>query len=550
MKNINRIIGRDEPKAVLLVTTTEREPVMFTVTNSSSSSRYMATFGVSTRIEFPADSVVVENGNQRDRYILVQAEDHKTISVYGVNDEDRSTDGFVALSCDGMSLGIPFRRYEYAIVSGDKEITSSSLQTFSEFLLMPCEDDTEIEIVPSQLITVSGFRFSQFGPGGHRDSSKWEDLSGKRPRAGTTLLVVHARDLTGTIIRSSKPIVVFSGHQCAQVPIGKTACDHLVEQIPPQITWGYTFLLNPLAARESGDIYRVATVYDDTEVTVTCVDEGGSNAGTEVLATLNRAQGENWLEYSTSDPNSPPCVRPFLRKFCSLQTTNPVLVVQYSQGYTADTQCTGFDAGDLGDPFMSIIPPVVQYQNNYLITAITAVAGTFPTRYFSISVYKDFFQPSLIMIDGTAVEPDPSNWNRIYCSDGEVCGYGIYKPIIELGDHRIYHSTENAAITVQFYGFQQQNSYGFSAGMELEPLSGMFRLYSIRKVSQLIEAHVILLFTVFIIFTGTVVQCQEFYEVEETQESIRVTCTRSLDLSVLSRVRITSQDGSANGMIM
>ena len=470
---MRNIFVTSESRVLLLVTTTESEPVTFSVRTKSSRTLHTATFGVSTQLAIPAEFLYVTDGGQRDRYIMVQTEDDKTISVYGINDEQHTTDGFVALSCDGMQLGVPFRRYEYVIVSAEIEPSSSTVLTFSQFLIIPCENDTEIEIVPSQMISAIASDLSSltFGPGQSRTSARWEERSGKRPTAGSTLLIAHTSDLTGTIIRSSKPIAVFSGHQCAQVPAGSTACDHLVEQIPPQTTWGYTFLLNPLGARESGDLYRVATVYDNTEVTVTCVDEGDDAADTKILETLNRAPGQNWLEYSTSAPNSAPCIEVFIRKFCTLQSTNPVLVAQYSQGYTVDTECTGDFAGDLGDPFMMIVPPIVQYINSYVITSFTALAGIFHTRFVGISVYKDFFDPESIMMDDAVIEPDYDKWNKIYCSVGEVCGYGLYREI-ELGDHRIYHIDENAGINVQSYGFQQENSYGFPAGMEMEQLSG------------------------------------------------------------------------------
>ena len=461
-------------RALLLVTTTESEPVTFSVRTKHFHTFHTATFGVSTQLAIPAEFFVTDV-LQRDGYIMVQTEDNKTISIYGVNDEQRSTDGFVALSCDGMQLGVPFRRYEYAIVSAETELCRSLL-TYSEFLILPCEDNTEIEIVPSQIISLAAGDVSAlvFGFDHSVTSARWQDSVGNRPMAGSTLLIVHTHDLTGTIIRSNMPIAVFAGHQCAQVPAGKTGCDHLVEQIPPQTTWGYTFLLNPLALRESGDLYRVVTVYDGTTVTVTCVDEGGGLVETQVLGTLNRAARQNWLEYNTTAPNSPPCTQPFVRKYCSLQSTNPVLVAHYSQGYSVDRECTG---SDLGDPFMTIIPPIVQYKNNFIVTSVSVLAGSFPARYVSISVYRDFFQPGSIMMDGAVVEPDSSKWNRVYGSDGEVCGYGLYTEI-GFGDHRIYHVDENAGMSVQSYGFQAQNSYGFPAGMEMEQLSGdMSALY-------------------------------------------------------------------------
>lgn len=476
MFNVERDGAREEPNAILMVTTTEDGPVSFTVTrivdDETVSSSHVATRGVSTVINFPADEVYVTRVNQRDKYILVQAEANKTISMYGVNDEHRSTDGFVALSCDGMSVGYTFRRYEYAIVSGDIRATPQIPPTSSQFLIIPCEDDSTIEITPSQIVTVGGFRTQQFGVGTSRATGVWQDVFGNRPKAGETLLITSSSDLTGTIISSNKPIAVFAGHQCAQVPVGRTACDHLVEQIPPSTSWGYTFLLNPLAVRESGDIYRVVSIYDDTEVSVTCVNEGDDNFQTESLATLSRAQRSNWLEYSTRGSNTESCAH---RRFCSLQSTKPVLVAQYSQGYSVDVGCIT-SAAEVGDPFMSIISPIVQYQNDYLITSFIASAGPFPSRFVSVSVYKDFFQPNLIMLNDTTFEPDSSKWNRIYCSDGEVCGYGLYKEI-ERGNHRLYHSNPNAGISIQFYGYQQQNSFGFPAGMELEPLSGRLRCF-------------------------------------------------------------------------
>ena len=66
----------------------------------------------------------------------------------------------------------------------------------------------------------------------------------------------------------------------------------------------------------------------------------------------------------------------------------------------------------------------------------------------------------------------------IYCSDVEICGYGISKEIdIQSGDRTVYHETKNAALSVQNYAFVDFfPSYGFPVGMELQPLSGVFSL--------------------------------------------------------------------------
>ena len=49
--------------------------------------------------------------------------------------------------------------------------------------------------------------------------------------------------------------------------------------------------------------------------------------------------------------------------------------------------------------------------------------------------------------------------------------------------------------------------------------------------------------------TGTVLRCPELYEVDEPEETMNltITCTRSLETSLLSLVNVISQDGTATG---
>ena len=441
--------------AVLLVSTAEPDPVNFTVTTffegNQNRGNYVARYGSTTQVSFPLDSVYVTDSSQRDRAILVQAEEEKTISVYGV-----SEDGFLALPCDGMRVK-NFNRYEYVIFSGEYTFAEYN----SEFLIIPCEENTRIDITPSQLVTVEAddFKTTQFGPTSSQSilSATWEDNNGNLPSAGTTLQISHSSDLTGTLIRSDKPIVVFSGHPLTNT--GSTA-GHIVEQIPPHTTWGCTFLLTPSPVISPFDYYRVATVYDNTEVTMTCVDEGSSSVETsqQTLST----QGENWIEFLT--PDTVQCIIPSPRKYCSLNASNPVIVAYYADGIGYNSDCTPIL--DEGSTFMSLIPPVTQYLNNYTVPVFNRDG---PSYYISISVYEPFFDPNLIMIDGVPVEPDRSAWQGIYCSDGEICGYRISKEIDrQSGDRTVYHETKNAALSVQ--------NYGFPVGMELQPLSGEFSL--------------------------------------------------------------------------
>ena len=418
---------------------------------------HTAAHGSVTKVELSAVKYQVRSSwtSERWKNIIVKAEPGKSVSVYGVNDEDVTTDGFLALSCDGMTIDTPFTKYEYIIFSGE---FGMNYAISSEFLIVPCENMTTLEIFPTQIITFNfGTGTKQIIAGGSGSVLL---------RTVGTYLISHRFDLTGTIVKSDKPLSVFAGHECALIPSTRTDCDHLVEQIPPHTTWGTTYFLSPLAARESGDIYRVASTYDNNQVTVTCVNKGSSTTDTILSTSLSRG---GWQEFNVSYfQNTCPN---FVPMYCCVEATKPVLVAQYSQGHAVDAQCTGDIGTQLGDPFMIVVPPVVQYINNLTFATVEGSSGKFLTRYINIAVHKMFFQPDMIYLDDQLVESDRNQWNPFYCSNGEICGYGLSKAITA-GDHTIYHEMESAALGVTLYGFQQQNSYGFPIGMELQPISG------------------------------------------------------------------------------
>ena len=52
-------------------------------------------------------------------------------------------------------------------------------------------------------------------------------------------------DLTGTLIHADKPVQVFGGHKCTQIPDGTTACDRLEEQMLPIETLSKQYIVTP-----------------------------------------------------------------------------------------------------------------------------------------------------------------------------------------------------------------------------------------------------------------------------------------------------------------
>ena len=461
------------PDAYLLVTTSETGVVEFDVKTMfggvQRTDTYTVDSSVPTRVNFPADDVYVTNIQQRDKAIWMQTSNNNKIAVKVVNDGFRSSDGFVSLPCDSMTVPSDFRTYEYLVLSTNQDTTdqSGSTATSSQFLVITCDADTEVEVAPSTAISGSGvFQHTQFGPGTSQASSNWRinTINNLIPAQQTLLISITNQDLTGTLIKGNKPLVVISGHQCGQVTERVTACDHMAAQIPPHTTWGYTFLLNPLSGRRSGDLYRFATLQNNTDVAITCVDAGSSTATVEYTATLNSAQGSNWGQFET---HSEGCSDTYVPKYCCLESSNPVVLAQYSYGYTRDVSCNG----GLGDPFMSVIPPIVQYLRLYHLVPVSISSGPIVNHFFSVSVHARYFQIDRIMLDNAPLEANATLWQAIYCSSGQICGYGITKDF-DNQYHALFHADANAAIFVHTYGFSIQNSYAIAGGMELQPISG------------------------------------------------------------------------------
>ena len=109
-------------------------------------------------------------------------------------------------------------------------------------------------------------------------------------------------DPTGTRITSTRPIAVFTGHECANIPVGTTeACDHVVQQVPPQLTWGRRFFTIPVVGRYSGDHYRVATINPNTQFTVTCRTLTNPTPTTESFAiTFNSVTNTGFEMFNTN----------------------------------------------------------------------------------------------------------------------------------------------------------------------------------------------------------------------------------------------------------
>ena len=183
-------------------------------------------------------TITVSNQEERNKAIYVKAEGDKKVSVYAFNVEEQGTsDAFQVYPCHEYAIN--GTRYIYMIMSAEGLYSSyHRIDLNSHFLMVGCNKaETNAKLYPSATAQV---------PGSTAAVERGSDVDVAIGDGHGTFLVESQQDLTGTVVLTNKPIALFTGHHCANVPFGTPACDHLVEQVPPHITWGRLFFTVPV----------------------------------------------------------------------------------------------------------------------------------------------------------------------------------------------------------------------------------------------------------------------------------------------------------------
>lgn len=146
-------------------------------------------------------------------------------------------------------------------------------------------------------------------------------------------------DFSGTLVRANKPVAVFAGHTCAQIPDDFDFCDAAYEQLRPMETGtGTEFVYVPSAHRPGGDVIRVLADRPDTTVYFNGQKVAALNAG----------------EHFSALRSSPVLI----------STSQPAFAIQMSRSCIVD------EANDIcpGDPSQLSLEPVSRWANQYLAT--------------------------------------------------------------------------------------------------------------------------------------------------------------------------------------
>ena len=233
-------------------------------------------------------------------------------------------------------------------------------------------------------------------------------------------------DLTGTIITADKPVQVLGGHECTQVPIGVTACDHLEESMFPIETLAKEYIVVP-----------PVQVPNDAAEKAVIVRVVASEANTTL--TFEPDQPVNKLLANAGDfVEIPPTIARFVVK-----ADKKILVAEYMVG-----QDGGYGTSD---PAMLLAVPTAQFRKNYLFYAQPAWSAN----------YVDIIAPAgaAVTVDGAPV----GNFTPIAAS-----GFSLAHVKLSNAGDGSHSVTGDQGVGISVYGVIDYGSYWYPGGLDLD----------------------------------------------------------------------------------
>ena len=233
-------------------------------------------------------------------------------------------------------------------------------------------------------------------------------------------------DLTGSLITADKPVAVFSGNECALVPDGVEACDHIEEQLFPTHAWGEEFYVAKFEPRKTeDDLYRIIADEDGTEVTTNPTLDG-------FPVTLDGGDFHQFVHDGDFE----------------ISSSAPVSVVQYMTG----SQYCGEDGLAIGDPAMSVVLPLEQFIDEIIFLT--------PDRY--TEDYVNIVAPvgiGEIILDGDDITT--GEWVEFPSGD--------YMRSRVPASPGVHHLAASQPVGVIVYGYDNDVSYAYPGGAFLTP---------------------------------------------------------------------------------
>ncbi len=311
--------------------------------------------GQTTLVNLPSPNIVPTGEGLRNTGVFITAT--ADISVYATYQSNARTEATSVLPIEALGSSS-----EYIVATYTPNF--NNVQARSQFVVVAVQDNTTVEIIPSQN-TVGGRLANQPFQVTLARGQTFQVQGADRP---TPLAALP--DLTGSVVRSvpgaagCRPFAVFAG--ITATGIAATGCvvgsyQHLFEQQYPLVTWGTQYALTPYtniaSLNNRGYPYRVLASQDNTLITL---DNGNGNT---VTRTLNRGQFFEGTTAATAgfDINRGVCIK----------ASAPVAVAQYAYSQS----CNG-SAPQFGDPSLVMLTPVNQAVSRVTVSPARMYGGS------------------------------------------------------------------------------------------------------------------------------------------------------------------------------
>jgi len=236
-------------------------------------------------------------------------------------------------------------------------------------------------------------------------------------------------DLTGTRIQSDKRISVFGGHECANVPLGINACDHLEQQLVPVEAWGKRYIADAFKPRspEQFDIYRVMAGGTDVLVETDPPVKGYEKFLLQPGAYVTFQSSQNF----------------------EIKGSGRILVGHFMIGSSYPGHKQACKKSGIGDPAFALSVPTQQYLTEYTVLTPPGYAEN----------YINVIAPAgaNVMVDG---QPLTSPLKQV----APGLNWGVAQHPVEVGVHSV---TAQKKFGLTAYGYDCDVSYAYPGGLRL-----------------------------------------------------------------------------------
>lgn len=408
----------------LYVTSPNATTINIQVTGSTATKRAIKPLEVFAFI-IPLGWEVTTSGIVEDLAIRVWSND-ADITAYMLSRNPYTSDGMYIVPTIGWGT-------EY-VVAGYHSLYEGFGTTFdypSEFSIVANQDNTICSIIPSGDIRKTGLKNDIL----HKKGSAFTETLHRGQCVQYMLTEAQNADdydVTGSIVRSNKPVGVVGASQCPNIPPEYPYCDHICDMIPPVRTWATTYYTLPFYNRKGGDSYLMIA----------------SKQGQTIYFNNIPVTSLNKFEH---------LFRPDIADAGTWTSDAPFLLVQYINSTDWVDPVTGTNNNGIGDPAMVVINAKEQYTKEVVFQTPTITSGTGYTHYANILVHKDEIQNTTM--DGIPINSYPSvSPLPIPFSD-----YIAYRArSIKSGTH---HVKSNQGVGVYVYGYGSYDSYAWAGAL-------------------------------------------------------------------------------------